>query len=218
MTSWPPCLGEFAARPTAVFQRLWMLVGRHHVRHGKRKHPWKLTWNPKISKKWRNLEDDFPLQRAWIFGVPMWIWVREYIFRVHDSWIFSPSFEVNQVTQMISIDFPGCHWSSRRRCCRCSSTRARKAAAVAGENAYISLVLTNIHQTKLFILFGACYHYSTYPPSSCSSSHKVIMFWPYLIHFTYSRRIRIYWFSYFLCVVLFIFSCLGCLMEFGFID
>ena len=113
--------------------------------------------------------------------------------RVHDCWIFSPSFEVNQVTQMISIDFRGCHWSSRRRCCRCSSTRARKAAAVAGENAYISLVLTNIHQTKLFTLFGACYHYSTYPPSSCSSSHKVInvLTVPYSFYCIYSCRIWI---------------------------
>lgn len=85
-----------------------------------------------------------------------------------------PFFWGQPSTQMISIDFPGCHWSSRRRCCGCSSTRARKAAAVADENAYISPILTNIHQTKLFTLFGACSHHSTYPPSSCSSSHKVI--------------------------------------------
>lgn len=48
---------------------------------------------------------------------------------------------------------------------------------------------------------------------------KSQMFWPYLIHFTvYISAVSESFKLYFFCVVWFIFSCFGCLVEFGFID
>ncbi len=122
-----------------------------------------------ISTSGNTFLDMIPELFAYFWGRQLLKWSPKWVWHVLTSWK--------------SCNCPRVLLELQKKMQQMFINKSEKGCSCWWFNAHYTyfIILTNIHHTKLVTLSHAFSHHCTYPPSSCSISHNIIMFWPYLI-------------------------------------